>query len=542
MNKKILHVCICTAVLFSTFAFSACNNAAQSTETPAGNPSVPSTPTPPSTPDPKALIYGTYEGKFNGTSVALVLSATLADFQNQVMPKKYTNITFEKKADEKWLITCYKDGVTPAPGNADADVLIDTNEDPFTALITIHGMGGTQINCEKKGGDPGLKIKGSTLKGYKGAQPSGVLTVPEGITVIGPEAFSGCAGISEVRFPLTLERIDAEAFNACTGLTALHFPESLKRLEDGAFNGCTGLKTLDFSKSTKLDLIEDNAFRGCENIEGQLNLPASVTRIGDSAFDGCENITGKVSFPASLTKIGKSAFLKCKNITEIDFSSCTKLTKIDRNAFNKCTGLTDAKLPASLTSVGNIFTGCTKLAHLSIDPANSALCAENDIVYNKEKTKLLFGAPAVTKAVAMPENLTHIETNAFINNQALTEVKFSKNLIEIGDSAFSTCKGLQTVDFSESIKLEKIVDYAFNHCENITGTLVFPASLTEIGTFAFDNCKSITEIDLHKCTALSTIGTQAFQNCNARFKVKSGSGLKEKLKTSGVQEDKIDEE
>ena len=540
MNKKILHTCICTAVLFSTFAFSACNNAAQNTE----NPSVPSTPTPPSTPDPKALIYGTYEGKFNGTSVALVLSATLADFQNQVMPKKYTNITFEKKADEKWLITCYKDGVTPAPGNADADVLIDTNEDPFTALITIHGMGGTQINCEKKGGDPGLKIKGSTLKGYKGAQPSGVLTVPEGITVIGPEAFSGCAGISEVRFSSTLERIDAEAFNACTGIRELHFPESLKRLEDGAFYGCTGLNTLDFSKSTKLDLIEDNAFRGCENIEGQLNLPASVTRIGDSAFDGCENITGKVSFPASLTKIGKSAFLKCKNITEIDFSSCTKLTKIDQKAFNQCTALTDAKLPASLTSVGNIFTGCTKLAHLSIDPANSALCAENDIVYNKEKTKLLFGAPAVTKAVAMPENLTHIETNAFINNQALTEVKFSKNLIEIGDSAFSTCKGLQTVDFSESIKLEKIVDYAFNHCENITGTLVFPASLTEIGTFAFDNCKSITEIDLRNCTSakLSFIGTQAFQNCSARFKVKSGSGLKEKLKTSGVQEDKIDEE
>ena len=142
----------------------------------------------------------------------------------------------------------------------------------------------------------------------------------------------------------------------------------------------------------------------------------------------------------------------------------------------------------------------------------------------------------------MPENLTHIEMNAFINNQALTEVKFSKNLIEIGESAFDTCKSLQTVDFSESTKLEKIVDYAFNHSENITGTLVFPASLTEIGTFAFDNCKSITEIDLHKCTALSTIGTQAFQNCNARFKVKSGSGLKEKLKTSGVQEDKIDEE
>ncbi|MDR9858413.1 hypothetical protein [Treponema socranskii] len=89
MNKKILYVCICTAVLFSTFAFSACNNAAQNTE----NPSAPSTPTP----DPKALIYGTYEGKFNGQPVALVLSATLADFQNSVMPKKYTNITFEKK-------------------------------------------------------------------------------------------------------------------------------------------------------------------------------------------------------------------------------------------------------------------------------------------------------------------------------------------------------------------------------------------------------------------------------------------------------------
>ena len=190
MNKKILHVCMyvcmCTVLFVGALTFSACNNIAQSPETPAA----PSTPTPPSTPDPKALIYGKYEGKFNGQPVALVLSATLADFQNSVMPKKYTNITFEKKADEKWLITCYKDDVTPAPGKADVDVLIDTNEDPFTALITIYGMGGTQINCEKKGGDPGLKIKGSTLKGYKGAQPSGVLTVPEGIpsgTVKTPE-------------------------------------------------------------------------------------------------------------------------------------------------------------------------------------------------------------------------------------------------------------------------------------------------------------------------------------------------------------------
>ncbi|MFC2478179.1 MAG: hypothetical protein ACFNQG_04035, partial [Treponema socranskii subsp. buccale] len=65
-----------------------------------------------------------------------------------------------------------------------------------------------------------------------------------------------------------------------------------------------------------------------------------------------------------------------------------------------------------------------------------------------------------------------------------------------------------------------------------------------IGAFAFDNCKSITEIDLRNCTGakLSTIGARAFQNCTARFKVKSGSGLKEKLKTSGVQEDKIVEE
>ena len=541
MIKKISYVCMCTILSVGILAFSACSNNAAPTPPANNTPSKPEKPKP-QQPAPDVDIYGEYKGTFNASPVSFVLSKTHAKFYSQVMSPEYSNITFTDKKDGKWLIECYDDGAAHTPQNLKVDALINTKKNPYTAVITIHGMGGQQVNCEKTGGEPGLKIEGTILKGYRGSQPEGVLVVPAGITAIDTDAFKGCTGLSAVRFPSTLTQIAAGAFKACTGLKKLEFPENLTTIGDEAFEGCSGITELNFSQCTKLIRIEDNVFADCKAITGELKLPQTLTAIGKGAFSGCEGISGKLALPANLTKIGQSAFLKCKNIDEVDFSACTQLTNIERNAFNRCTKLTKVTLPKSLTTIGNIFTGCTNLSQLSVDSENSALCAENNIVYNKAKTELIFAAPAVAEAVAMPSTLTVIRGRAFINNQALTKVKFPANLTEIGDSAFSTCKGLQIVDFSESIKLEKIIEHAFDYCENISGTLLFPASLTEIEEFAFNGCKKVTEMNFTNCTQLTAIGTKAFQDCTCRFKVKAGSGVKEKLITAGVDSVKIDEE
>ncbi|MGI5070246.1 leucine-rich repeat protein [Treponema pectinovorum] len=571
MIKKISHACMCMALFVGLFAFIACSNStspSQSDPTPStpenpsnpstpstpenpSNPSTPSTPENPSTPstpstpdpnDPKTIIYGEYTGgNLMGIPVTLVLRANLVDIQNSYMPKKFSNIKFTDQGDGKWYIECYDTGAPQTNEELKASVLIDTNEDPFTALITIHGMSGSpQITCEKTGGKLGLIIKGSLLKGYRGAQPTGVLTVPEGITDIAQEAFQNCTGLTEVKFPSTLKGIYGAAFSGCSGITELHFPENLTTIAAEAFYDCTGLKTLDFSKSTKLKIIENETFRGCSDIE-TLNLPTNLEVIGSSAFNDCAGISGKVQFPATLKEIGASAFFKCKNITELDFSACTQLTKIANAAFNRCTGLTQVKLPASLTKIGNIFTGCTKLSNISIDSQNPELCSVDNIIYNKAKTELIFGAPSVPQANTIPSSVTKISENAFINNQSLSSVQLPASLLDIEASAFDTCKKLQNIDFSMSTSLKTIGDYAFNMCEALTGEIVLPATLTTIGEAAFYGCKNITKIDLYSCAQIDQIGFNAFNGYTGQFKVKAGSGVKEKLTGVGVDATKIEE-
>ena len=69
--------------------------------------------------------------------------------------------------------------------------------------------------------------------------------------------------------------------------------------------------------------IEDEAFRGCENLTG-IVIPDSVTEIGSWAFHGCENLTSIV-IPDSVTTIASGAFRGCMALEKI----CVSKGKVD---------------------------------------------------------------------------------------------------------------------------------------------------------------------------------------------------------------------
>ena len=51
--------------------------------------------------------------------------------------------------------------------------------------------------------------------------------VPEGVEVIGEEAFAGRRSLRAVTLPGTLRRINMRAFQKCTALTSIALPDSL---------------------------------------------------------------------------------------------------------------------------------------------------------------------------------------------------------------------------------------------------------------------------------------------------------------------------
>ena len=69
-------------------------------------------------------------------------------------------------------------------------------------------------------------------------------TIPNSVTSIGYEAFSGCKSLTSITIPNSVTRIEGWAFEGCSGLTSIEIPKSVTSIGGGAFEGCTGLKNL----------------------------------------------------------------------------------------------------------------------------------------------------------------------------------------------------------------------------------------------------------------------------------------------------------
>ena len=83
-------------------------------------------------------------------------------------------------------------------------------------------------------------------------------------------------------------------------------------------------------------------------------------------------------------------------------------------------------------------------------------------------------------------NLEKLPTYAFYSQTSLTSIVLPRTLKEIGDRAFSNCKGL-------------------------TGNLTIPNGVTTIGEYAFRNCSGLTSVTIP--SSVTTIGYAAFMDC-----------------------------
>ena len=103
---------------------------------------------------------------------------------------------------------------------------------------------------------------------------SGEYVVPNGVTNIGSDAFSGCSDLTGIILPNSVTSIGFSAFESCTGLTEIHFPNSLTTIDTWAFYKCSHLTSII--------------------------LPVSTTNIGNYAFHYCSGLN-EVWYQGSLS-------------------------------------------------------------------------------------------------------------------------------------------------------------------------------------------------------------------------------------------------
>lgn len=177
------------------------------------------------------------------------------------------------------------------------------------------------------------------------------ITITDSVTSIGDFAFSGCTSLTNICVApenANYTSVDGVLFskNMETLICypegkagAYKVPDSVTSIGDNAFSGCSKLISVTIPNS--ITEINSNAFSGCTNL-ASVSLPDSVTEIGFAAFSGCTSLVS-VSLPDSVTAIGECAFLECTSLTDVYYSGTEEeWAKISIGEDNEC--LTNATI------------------------------------------------------------------------------------------------------------------------------------------------------------------------------------------------------
>lgn len=267
-------------------------------------------------------------------------------------------------------------------------------------------------------------------------------------------------------------------------------------------------------------------------LAGRLEIPDTVTKIGYNAFEGCTKLTS-VTMADNVTEIENNAFKGCSKLTNVTigsgvtdikdraFQNCTSLTSITINstslnpigwgAFENCTELTSLTIGKSVANINFISSyNLPKINAVTVDPDNAIYCSLDNIVYTKDKTKLIFALPsAVSGEFTIPDSVTEIGESAFANCHALSAVTIGARVTKIGAKAFSECHKLTDITIPDSVT--EIGDNAFAKCGTLSA-VILGNHVTKIGSEAFYECKKLTDITIPD--SVTEIGIEAFGSCD----------------------------
>ena len=154
--------------------------------------------------------------------------------------------------------------------------------------------------------------------------------------------------LETIEFPDGLQGIGYGAFTWCK-LSQINLPASLVRIGNAAFSSCAALNDIRVAEENPIYKVED----------GMLVDTDSKTLVL------CEKDKVTAEIPEDVTEIGEGAFLDCALLTDIVWTK--NVNSIGDYAFGRCTSLTSVEIPEGVEHYGiNIFFDCTNLKELRV--------------------------------------------------------------------------------------------------------------------------------------------------------------------------------
>ena len=320
------------------------------------------------------------------------------------------------------------------------------------------------------------------------------VTLPESLQKIGEGAFEYCSSLSEIRIPENVTVIGQRAFHCCKKLTSVTIPAGVTEIDYATFAYCEELSTVVIPET--VTKIGECAFQNCGF--SSINIPATVKETDRRAFAGCHSMQKAT---ISVETVGEQTFYSCDALTEVEFTSEVKT--IGDGAFHSCTALAEIKIPDNVTSIGDgIFTGCRAL--------------KKAVFEGGTVKKSTLGNPALQELIISGSATLDVSFTAGSSKNTLETVKIEKG--EIGNSAFSNCPNLTTVELGNDVT--SIGKSAFLKCTQLP-SITIGNGVTSIGTSAFNGCTALTNANIGS----GAIGESAFNGCTSLTNVTLGNGV-----------------
>ena len=377
----------------------------------------------------------------------------------------------------------------------------------------------------------------SALIAYPGGRV-GAYIIPNSVTDIGQQAFSGCMGLRNVAISNNVTNIGSAAFSGCTGLSSVTIGNGVTVIGVSTFAGCISLTSVTIPDSVSTIVsgrrgwgVEEwiyipGAFEGCVGLTN-ITFGNSVTLLGSYAFLGCAGLTS-ATIPNSVTTIGYGVFEGCTSLLTIEvdalnpeYSSLSgvllnkdqsiliqyptakagpyiipdSVTQLRNDAFYGRSRLTSVTFGCGMAGNGNIgvgwFLNCTSLMAIEVGAANPNLSTFGGVVFNKDQTEIILCPPGKVGLYIVPDSVSSVNHSAFYDCTGLTSVTIPNSVTSIGSSAFSGCTSLENVTIGNSVT--SIGDWTFARCGRLT-SVTLGAAITFIDSYSFFVCTNLVSM------------------------------------------------
>jgi len=375
------------------------------------------------------------------------------------------NVSWSASSAQSWLT------VTPTSGRSNASLTFtaaaNTLVESRSAVVTISstGLAAQTIMVTQDGANA---IKTIAAGGLATSLTASELATITQLTLIGT--------------------IDARDFKTMRDLMLMLSAIDLSGATVVSYTGTEG--TVSSNRTYPANELPTYAF--CTtNYSGKAGLtsivfPSSLISFGDNALAYCSGLTS-VNIPASVTNIKYAVFSNCTGLGLVTFAPGSQLASIGSSAFRFCSNLTSLIIPSSVTSLNFAFVN-SKIS-VTVEASNASYSSLDGVLYDKDKTILIYCPTTRIGAFAVPATVLAIEDDAFYNCNGLTSVVIPTGFTTLGN-------------------------YAFENCTELT-SVYLPAMVNSIGYSAFWNCSGLTTIYANMTTPVDLSSTwDVFYNVN----------------------------